>query len=181
MTTSEKVTFLGVVLAVMLFFAAGPSESTTRTLVTTDGTQTLSAKTLESPTITGTGISGINGSVASPAIRGTDADSGILFPTTGQQTAVSVNGSQRALFQGGSVSVVLAGGVGFGDGTTTADSSILRASAGVFRWTTTTFANLGTPSNGSIAFCSDCTKATPCADSGDGALAKRLNGAWDCD
>lgn len=43
------------------------------------------------------------------------------------------------------------------------------------------FAALGTPADGAIAFCSDCTKATPCADSGTGALAKRLNGAWDCD
>lgn len=48
-------------------------------------------------------------------------------------------------------------------------------------WDACTFANLGTPSNGSFCFCSDCTKATPCAGSGDGALAKRLNGAWDCD
>lgn len=44
-----------------------------------------------------------------------------------------------------------------------------------------TFANLGTPANGSVVYCSDCTKATPCAGSGNGALAKRLNGAWDCD
>jgi hypothetical protein len=43
------------------------------------------------------------------------------------------------------------------------------------------FAALGTPSNGVFIFCSDCTKATPCAGSGNGALAKRLNGAWDCD
>jgi hypothetical protein len=44
-----------------------------------------------------------------------------------------------------------------------------------------TFSNLGSPSDGTIVFCSDCTKATPCAGSGNGALAKRLNGAWDCD
>lgn len=43
------------------------------------------------------------------------------------------------------------------------------------------FAALGTPSNGTVSYCSDCTKATPCAGSGNGALAKRLNGAWDCD
>lgn len=44
-----------------------------------------------------------------------------------------------------------------------------------------TFANLGTPGNGTFCYCSDCTKATPCAGSGNGALAKRLNSAWDCD
>lgn len=45
----------------------------------------------------------------------------------------------------------------------------------------TSFANLGTPRNGTVKYCADCTKATPCAARGTGALAKRLNGAWDCD
>jgi len=43
------------------------------------------------------------------------------------------------------------------------------------------FANLGAETNGTTVYCSDCTKATPCAGSGSGALAKRINGAWDCD
>jgi len=43
------------------------------------------------------------------------------------------------------------------------------------------FANLGTPGDGTVLYCSDCTKATPCAAAGNGAIAKRLNGAWDCD
>ncbi len=41
-------------------------------------------------------------------------------------------------------------------------------------------ANLGTPANGSIVYCSDCTVANPCAGGGTGALAKRLNGSWVC-
>jgi len=45
----------------------------------------------------------------------------------------------------------------------------------------TLFASLGTPANGTFTYCSNCTKATPCAGGGNGALAKRLNGAWDCD
>jgi hypothetical protein len=45
---------------------------------------------------------------------------------------------------------------------------------------TVTFANLGTPSNGTFVYCSNCTKATPCASGGSGAFAKRINGAWDC-
>lgn len=44
-----------------------------------------------------------------------------------------------------------------------------------------TFAVLGVRPNSSVFFCSDCTKATPCAGTGNGALAKRINGAWDCD
>lgn len=44
-----------------------------------------------------------------------------------------------------------------------------------------TFANLPAgKSNGGFLYCSDCTKATPCAAAGTGSLAKRLNGAWDC-
>lgn len=47
--------------------------------------------------------------------------------------------------------------------------------------TTVSFAELGAATNGAIVYCDDCTKATPCAGAGNGALAKRLNGAWDCD
>lgn len=42
------------------------------------------------------------------------------------------------------------------------------------------FANLGTPANGSFFYCSDCTIANPCAGSGTGAFAKRLNAVWVC-
>src|SRR5205807_1873027 len=43
---------------------------------------------------------------------------------------------------------------------------------------TVLFANLGTPANGTIVFCSDCTSANPAAGSGSGAVARRENGAW---
>jgi len=42
------------------------------------------------------------------------------------------------------------------------------------------FADLGTPANGTFAYCSDCLVQASCAGSGAGALAKRLNGAWVC-
>lgn len=42
------------------------------------------------------------------------------------------------------------------------------------------FADLGTPGNGVLYFCSDCAIANPCTGSGTGAIAKRLNGAWVC-
>jgi hypothetical protein len=45
---------------------------------------------------------------------------------------------------------------------------------------TSTFANLGTPTNGVFRYCPDCTIANPCAGGGTGALAKRLNGVWVC-
>lgn len=43
-----------------------------------------------------------------------------------------------------------------------------------------TQANLGMPADGTITYCSDCTIANPCAGSGTGAIAKRLNGIWVC-
>lgn len=52
--------------------------------------------------------------------------------------------------------------------------------AGGFQLAPITFAVLGTPGNGTIAYCSDCTIANPCAGAGTGALAKRLNGVWVC-
>jgi hypothetical protein len=49
------------------------------------------------------------------------------------------------------------------------------------QWAATTFANLpGTPVNGMMTYCSDCTIANPCAASGTGAFARRLNGVWVC-
>lgn len=54
-------------------------------------------------------------------------------------------------------------------------------SGGALIWPSTTFAALGTPANGTMVYCSDCTFANPCAGAGSGAFAKRLNGAWRCD
>lgn len=42
------------------------------------------------------------------------------------------------------------------------------------------FASLPSANNGTQLYCSDCTIANPCAGSGTGAFAKRLNGAWVC-
>jgi hypothetical protein len=45
-----------------------------------------------------------------------------------------------------------------------------------------TQANLGTPPNGTVSFCSDCVKGgNPCAGSGNGAIAQRLSNIWRCD
>jgi hypothetical protein len=42
------------------------------------------------------------------------------------------------------------------------------------------FADLGTPADGTLLYCTNCTVANPCAAGGTGAFAKRLNGAWVC-
>ncbi len=44
----------------------------------------------------------------------------------------------------------------------------------------TIFSALGSFTNGTVAYCSDCTVASPCAGSGTGAIAKRLNSTWVC-
>jgi hypothetical protein len=41
-------------------------------------------------------------------------------------------------------------------------------------------AAVGSAVNGTVVYCSNCTKATPCASGGNGAIAKRINSAWDC-
>lgn len=42
-------------------------------------------------------------------------------------------------------------------------------------------ASLGTPENGTVIYCSDClNQSNPCTGTSTGAIAKRLNGAWDC-
>jgi len=60
-------------------------------------------------------------------------------------------------------------------------NSVILGAATRLQSTGVAFASLGAPGNGTIIYCSDCTKATPCASGGNGAVAKRLNGAWDCD
>jgi hypothetical protein len=59
--------------------------------------------------------------------------------------------------------------------TTTASTNLQ-----LFNQVGTAFADLGTPGNGSLVYCTDCTIANPCAAAGTGALAKRLNNVWVC-
>lgn len=53
----------------------------------------------------------------------------------------------------------------------------------------TTFSGLGTPTDGTMYYCSDCKPTTVvssvatnpvCAGSGNGALAVRIGAAWEC-
>ena len=70
--------------------------------------------------------------------------------------------------------------VGAQDTTTLLSAFLVNLRNGTIALTGTVFASLGTPSNGTLKYCSDCTIASPCAGSGTGALAKRLNGTWVC-
>lgn len=43
------------------------------------------------------------------------------------------------------------------------------------------YANLGTPADGSVRYCTNCNaNTTPCTSGGTGAMASRVNGAWSC-
>lgn len=42
------------------------------------------------------------------------------------------------------------------------------------------FADLGTPINGSVRYCTNCQATSPCTAGGSGASASRINGAWNC-
>lgn len=77
---------------------------------------------------------------------------------------------------------LVAGAIGIGSGS---------PASGAILFTPTVFASLGTPTNGTILYCSDCTVTTAatcpatqascvCAASGAGAFARRINGAWYC-
>lgn len=43
-----------------------------------------------------------------------------------------------------------------------------------------TFANLSTPNNASVRYCTDCVAGAPCAGGGTGAFAFRVAGVWNC-
>ncbi len=51
---------------------------------------------------------------------------------------------------------------------------------GMYTFTYSTLGTAGAGTNGSIAYCSDCTIASPCNSGGTGALAKGLNSTWVC-
>lgn len=80
------------------------------------------------------------------------------------------------------------GGLGFADitgkwrfgDTSTPTETVEIGGAGKMKLGSTTFGSLGTPANGATIYCSDCTIANPCAGSGTGAFAKRINGTWIC-
>lgn len=42
------------------------------------------------------------------------------------------------------------------------------------------YSSLGGADNGTLIYCSDCQTTNPCAGGGNGAIAKRINGAWIC-
>lgn len=134
-----------------------------------------------------------NGTQAAPSIAFTSAPTtGLLFLGTG--VGVAVGGASRIRFDSTATTMISTMSIGWAASTDPAaaqDTSLTRAGVGEIGLTAILFAALGTPSNGAIAYCSDCTETTPatcpvtqasciCAGSGTGAFARRINGAWYC-
>ncbi|MBI4571792.1 MAG: hypothetical protein HY713_00710 [candidate division NC10 bacterium] len=51
---------------------------------------------------------------------------------------------------------------------------------GLYALTYSALGTAGAGTNGVVAYCSDCTIASPCNSGGTGALAKGLNATWVC-
>jgi hypothetical protein len=64
---------------------------------------------------------------------------------------------------------------------TVVNLACITSATGATQVTGVTQASLGTPANGTLAFCTDCTSGSaPCTSGGSGAFAFRQNGAWKC-
>lgn len=106
---------------------------------------------------------------------------GFAWASTGH-SVYCANGTNSIDF-GTGITVGSGSAIGFSSSASpgsSGDTNLTRVLPGEFGWTAVAFASLGTPANGSFAYCNDCTIAATCAGSGTGSLAKRLNGAWVC-
>jgi hypothetical protein len=129
---------------------------------------TVTGMTITPALTTSSTISMSAGAVGTPALNFTaDTDSGIYSVTPGQVGFVA-NGTYVFGYSAGVVSVT---------GNMIASGFL---NAPTLSLTGDVFANLGTPGNGYVKYCSDCTIANPCAGGGTGAIAKRLNSVWVC-
>ena len=155
--------------------------------------------------VSGTLVSSSNFRV--PATGGTSSAPNLQFGTgqygfyiTGVYLAVSAAGAAGMAWNGANGNTHINNGyqlVWGSSGFATPDVGLTRPSAGAVKVTDASTgwgqmqsgsillngvlqASLGTPSNGTVVYCSDCTIANPCASGGTGALAKRLNGVWVC-
>ena len=138
----------------------GTCTNQTVTAIATDGT----------PTCTTITSAYVNSSVIT---------NGGALGTPSSGVATNLTGTASGLTAG---NVAVGGITGLGSGVATwlatpASSSI---SSGGMLYAAVLETNLGSPANGTVVYCSDCTLANPCAGSGTGAIAKRLNGVWVC-
>ena len=143
-------------------------------------TQALTNKTLTSPTVTNPSTTGTD--------SGTETLSNKNLPTF--TFGIGISNSANAAGVGHNIRFGTFDDIAWRNSGNTANIALNHTSADELQWGSTSgggfrpgstvFANLGTPANGVLVYCSDCTIANPCAGAGNGAIAKRLNGVWVC-
>lgn len=101
----------------------------------------------------------------------------VVFGYRSQGAMLGANGS-TSLYDGTATQNL---GLTVSSAASTAPVNTTVTTVGQLNIRATAFASLpGSPTNGTMLFCNDCTIANPCAGGGTGALAKRLNGVWVC-
>lgn len=146
-----------------------------RGFITASGSGSLSSLNLTGPFTTTGQVLLADGTAAVPSLAfGSDTTSGWTKGGTGQWNFVQ-GGSNRAFLTSSSWTLPTQVFLGVSQ-----DMSFSRIAAGQWSSGAVLFASLGTPANGTICYCSDCTIANPCTGAGTGALAKRLAGVWVC-
>ena len=107
-----------------------------------------------------------------------ESDDRVQLSTTDDQTVIQVNesgGSSEILISTTEASTGISLNATGSGGTVT-----VNADDGI-RMPTSTQANLGTPVNGTILYCTNCNPNATCTSGGSGAFAFRINGAWACE
>lgn len=130
----------------------------------------------QNPPLTMLTLSGVNGTFTAGGATLVDA-SATTNELIGQSSSASNAAGGGIRIRGGNAT---AGNANGGSVTIGNSTGIGTGVAGHTFLAGRTFASLGTPANGAVAFCSDCTIANPCASGGTGAMAKRLNAVWVC-
>lgn len=159
--------------------------ATSGTLITSRGNPNGSGVTLFNPSFTGQ-VSLPIGTVGSPGtVLGTDITTG-FYRSSANAWSFSASGALSGTisqFNWTFPSTIYIGSA--------QDASIVRAAAGELTYAAVLFAALGTPANGTVAYCSDCAPVTPascpatkasciCAGAGVGSWAFRANSLWYC-
>lgn len=135
------------------------------------------------------------GSAAAPSMAFSAQPGTGMFQHTAGFIDFSISGVPKAYLSPTEFIVASSNTIGW-SGNTNVDSggtdvALARAAAGELTMTTLAFSGLGTPANGSFAFCTDCgpttaatcpaTKAScVCNSGGLGSLAIRVNSLWYC-
>lgn len=121
-----------------------------------------------------------DGTAAAPAYSFAstgNSDNGMYLSAANAIGLATAGTARWAVNASGALVAATDGGVDIGNGASDPrDVNITRhfATAGL------AFASLGTPADGTLTYCTDCTQANPCAGSSTGAFARRENGAWNC-